>query len=140
MKQKHGKIKLNLNFQLLFYQIQTWTQICLWLYVPVILCLSRVNLQECKSSWDKNKTSARQPSLPDTQLKVHHIYTSIETLTSNLCHIWYWNNLPQVQFPNLLILVIRTFFQYFQKVFAFELLSTHFLFIRLRNSGCEQAG
>ena len=30
---------------------------------------------------DKNKTSAGQHSLSDTQLKVHHIHTSIGTQT-----------------------------------------------------------
>ena len=39
------------------------------LVIPVILCLSTVALHECKSSRGKNKTSARQPSLPDRKLK-----------------------------------------------------------------------
>ena len=58
----------------------------LLLYVLVILYLSRVVLHECKSSRDKNKTSARQTSLTDRQLKVH------------LIHIWYWYILPSVYF------------------------------------------
>ena len=54
----------------------------LLLYVLVILYLPRMVLHECKSSRDKNKTSARQTSLTDRQRKVHLIHTSIETQTS----------------------------------------------------------
>ena len=67
----------------IFYQIQPRTQIRLWLYVPVIFCLSQVFTRQ------KN-TSARQPSLSDTQLKVHQIHKSIEIQTSYLCHILYY--------------------------------------------------
>ena len=93
MKKKHGKIKLNLNFYLLSDPIKLSLE---HKFVPVILCLSRMTLRECNSSRDKKKTSLRQPSRSDTQLKVHQIHTSIETQSSNLCHIWYWNILPCV--------------------------------------------
>ena len=37
------------------------------------------------------KTSTRQPSVPDRELKVYQIHTIIKTLTSILCQLCYWN-------------------------------------------------
>ena len=136
------KRKIKLLAAALFYLIQPPAQIHLWLYC-IILCLPRVALHECKSSWDKNKTSATKPCLPNWQLKVHQLHTSIEIQTSNLCHIWCWNILPCVFF----LAAVHRFAhldnkvfplnKYFLKVIAFELLLTSFLFIRLRNSVSE---
>ena len=90
MKQKHTKIKINLNFQLLYYSVKFSLDTDLSLVIRAGN-LSMVALHKCNSSRDKNKTSGRQPSLPDRELKLHQIHTSIKTQTSNFCHIWYWN-------------------------------------------------
>ena len=60
-------------------------------------------LHKCKSSLDKNKTSARQPSLPDRELKIQQIHTSIVTQTSFLCLIWNWNIFPCLYFSTAVL-------------------------------------